>query len=95
MSAKFKISKQRQRDNLHLRLAGDFDDISICELIDVLKDNCNGTNQVFIHTDNLENVSISGIGRDVFKRNLNNFSSSSINIRFPEVSGNPFVSAAV
>jgi hypothetical protein len=60
-----------------------------------LKDNCNGTNQVFIHTSNLENVSISGIGRDVFKRNLNKLSSSSINIRFPEMSGNLFTSAAV
>ena len=95
MSSKFKISKQRQKDNLHLRLAGDFNDMSICELIDVLKDNCSGTNQVFIHTDNLENVSISGIGRDVFKRNLNNFSSSSINIRFPEVKGNPFALGAL
>ncbi|RJP79274.1 MAG: hypothetical protein C4522_10485 [Desulfobacteraceae bacterium] len=95
MSSKFRISKQRQKDNLHLRLAGDFNDISICELLDVLKDNCIGTNQVFIHTDNLENVSISGIGRDVFRRNLRNLSSSSINIRFPEVNGNPFASGAL
>jgi hypothetical protein len=84
MSSKFRISKHRQSDKLHLRLAGEFDDISICELLDVLKDNCSGTSQVVIHTSNLKNVSISGIGRDVFNKNLNNFNNSSINIQFPE-----------
>jgi len=95
MSLKFKISKYRQSDKLYLRLAGDFDDTSICELLDVLNDNCSGTNQVLIHTSSLKNVSISGIGRDVFNRNLNNLNNSSIDVRFTEQDGNPFIPASV
>jgi len=95
MSSKFKISKHRQSDKLYLRLTGDFDDISICELLDVLKDNCSGTNQVVIQTSNLRNVSISGIGRDVFNRNINYLNNSSIAVRFTELDGNPFMPASV
>jgi len=95
MSSKFKISKYRQSDKLYLRLTGDFDDISICELLDVLKDNCSGTNQVVIQTSNLKNVAISGIARDVFHRNLNYLNSSSIAVRFTELDKNPFIPASV
>jgi len=95
MSSKFKISKYRQSDKLYLRLTGDFNDVSICELLDVLKDNCSGANQVVIQTSNLRNVSISGIGRDVFNRNLNNLNNSSIAVRFTEPDGNPLMPVSV
>jgi len=94
MNSKFRISKYRQSDKLYLRLAGDFNDISICELLDVLKDNCSGANQVVIQTSSLRNVSISGIGRDVFNKNLNNLYNSSIDVKFAELDGNPLISAS-
>lgn len=84
--AKCKISTQQQADSLHLNLSGEFDDVSICELIDVLKDNCVDGHQVIIHTDSLKNVSVSGIGRDVFQRNMNTFNDNSVDIKF--MSGN-------
>jgi len=80
--AKCKISAQKQEDSLHLSLSGEFDDMSICELIDVLKDNCVNGHQVIIHTDSLKNVSVSGIGRDVFERNMNSFNENSVDIKF-------------
>ncbi len=92
MGSKFKIFKHRKRDSLHLRLMGVFDDISICELIDVLKTDCLDTNNVFIHTDNLDNVTISGIGRDVFKRNLNDLTDNAVQIQFTGSSENKLVS---
>ena len=95
MSSKFKISKYRRSDKLYLRLAGDFDDISICELLDVLKENCSGANQVGIQTSHLKTVSISGIGRDVFNKNLNKLNNSSINVQFTELEGNPFIPASI
>lgn len=82
MRSNFKIFKHRKRDSLHLRLMGNFDDISICELIDVLKTDCLETNNVFIHTDNIDHVSISGIGRDVFRRNLTHFTDNAVHIKF-------------
>ncbi len=92
MGTKFKIFKHRKRDSLHLRLMGEFDDISICELIDVLKTDCSDTCNVFIHTDNIDTVSISGIGRDVFKRNLNDLTDNAVHIEFTGSSENKFVS---
>lgn len=82
MRSNFKISKQHNDDSIHLRLFGDFNDISICELLDVLKDDCAETTKVFIHTDSLERVSVSGFGRDVFQRNLHNLSDDSFHIQF-------------
>lgn len=82
MQPKFKIFKHRQSDNLHLRLAGEFNDVSVCELIDVLKDNCNEVMKVFIHTSNLNNISTSSIGRDVFHRNINYLNNKSLRIQF-------------
>ena len=82
MSSKFKIFTHRQSDSLHLRLIGDFDDISLCELIEILKDNSTDTSRVFIHTGHLNNISVSGIGRDVFKRNLSELNENAMNIQF-------------
>ncbi len=80
--AKCKISTQQQEGSLHLSLSGEFDDMSICELIDVLKDNCNDGHRVIIHTDSLNNVSVSGIGKDVLHRNMNNFNNNLVDIKF-------------
>lgn len=82
MGSNFKIFKHRKRGSLHLQLTGKIDDISICELIDVLKTDCLETNHVFIHMDNIDHVSISGIGRDVFRRNITNLTDNAVHIKF-------------
>ena len=68
MSVNFKISIHRNSDNLHLKLMGDFDGSSACELINVLKANAYGTSKVFIHTSCLNQIH--PFGRNVFCNNL-------------------------
>jgi hypothetical protein len=56
MATKFRISVHRNTDSLHLSLIGDFDVTSVQELVNTLRDNCNGASRVFIHTNCLEVV---------------------------------------
>lgn len=91
MNSKFKISKVQEVDSIHLRLFGDFTDMSICELIHVLKDDCGTAHNVFIHTGNLSKISVSGFGRDVFKRNLTNFQDNEIQIHFTGQNGTEII----
>ncbi len=82
MGKKFKIFKHRQSENLHLKLTGEFNDMSVCELIDVLRDNYNDVMKVFVHTNNLNRISTSNMGRDVFNKNIKDLSDNSFNIQF-------------
>ncbi|RJR54770.1 MAG: hypothetical protein C4576_00455 [Desulfobacteraceae bacterium] len=68
MAANFKIIVNRERDNLHLRLAGDFDGSSALDLIRVLSEECGPANRVIIHTDGLTEVH--PFGKAVFQRQL-------------------------
>ncbi|MFZ5572104.1 MAG: hypothetical protein ACOZF0_17020 [Thermodesulfobacteriota bacterium] len=91
MTSKFKISKVQEVDSIHLRLFGDFTDISICELINVLKDDCTAAHNVFIHTGELGRISVSGFGRDVFRRNLTNFQDNEVQIHFTGQNGDDII----
>ncbi len=82
MGTKFKIYKHRKSENLHLQLMGEFNDVSVCELIDVLRDNYKDVVKVFINTSSLNRISTSVIGRDVFNKNIHDLSDSSFNIQF-------------
>ncbi len=84
IGGKFKIFKHRQSENLHLKLTGEFNDMSVCELIDVLRDNYNDVMRVFVHTSNLNRISTSNMGRDVFDKNIKDLSDNSFNIRFSD-----------
>lgn len=68
MSPNFRISMHRNSENLHLKLMGDFDGTSACELINVLRKNSNDLRTVFIHTSCLK--TIYPFGREVFRRNI-------------------------
>ena len=68
MSCKFRISAHRNCDNLHLKLMGDFDGTSACELINYLKKNIHKSSRVFIHTDCLKDIC--PFGTDVFRSNF-------------------------
>jgi hypothetical protein len=69
MASNFKIFVYKNSDNLHLKLAGDFDGSSAYELLNTLKRNCRGTSGTFIHTSCLKQIH--PFGRDVFQTNLN------------------------
>ena len=68
MAANFRIAVHRNNDNLHLKLLGDFDGSSACELINVLKKHFRGVFRVIIHTNSLKKIY--PFGRDTFQQNL-------------------------
>ncbi len=68
MANNFKFLSNRLKDRIRLKLYGDFDGSSACELINVLKNYRNDSNQIFIDTNNINSIHPFGI--DVFKKNL-------------------------
>lgn len=68
MVRKFEISVHRNDENIHLKLAGDFDGISAHELLDMLKRYCSRSSRVFIHTSRLRSIHPSG--QNVLHTNL-------------------------
>jgi hypothetical protein len=68
MADNFKFLSSHIKDIIHLKLYGDFDGSSACELINFLRNYENGSNQIFIDTNNLN--TIYPFGMDVFIKNL-------------------------
>jgi hypothetical protein len=66
LASNFKIISQKNKGSLHIRLTGDFDGSSACELINALEA-CNETNgKIVIDTCGL--LSIHPFGRGVFHK---------------------------
>jgi hypothetical protein len=65
MAANFRILVHRNSDSLHLKLYGDFDGTSACELVRAVRQNGFGVSKIFVHTDGLKEVF--PFGRDVFQ----------------------------
>lgn len=80
MARKFGISVHRNDQNIHLKLAGDFDGISAHELLKVLKRYCSRSSRVFIHTSCLR--SIHPFGRNVFHTHLALLKGQSVELVF-------------
>jgi len=80
MASNFKISVHRNDNNLHLKLAGDFDWTSAHQLLNLLKENNHGIMRVFIHTSSLKQIH--PIGRDVFHKNFDAMSGQHISLLF-------------
>ncbi len=80
MASNFRISTHRNNDNLHLKLMGDFDGSSACQLLNVLKKTSNSVYKIFIHTGSLN--TIYPFGRDTFRRNLGDLDGNSIHLLF-------------
>jgi len=80
MAINFRISTHRNSDNLHLKLMGDFDGSSACELINILKANTHNTSMVFIHTNSLNQIH--PFGRRVFCNNLHDINGGSLKFVF-------------
>jgi hypothetical protein len=68
MANKFKFLSDRLRNKICLKLYGDFDGSSACELINVLKNYRNGSYQIFIDTSALNTTHPFGL--DVFNKNI-------------------------
>jgi hypothetical protein len=69
MATNFQLFSHRSRDSLHLQLYGDFDGTSAYELINAVKEHENDVIQIFIDTNDLNNIYPFGV--DVFQNNLN------------------------
>jgi len=80
MAANFRISVHRNSDNLHLKLMGDFDGSSACELLNVLKKSAAGVYRVIIHTNCLK--SIHPFGRDMLQESLRHLKDFPVRILF-------------
>ena len=80
MASNFKISVHKNGDKLNLVMQGDFDGTSACELLDVLKSNCNGVDRVFIDTNGLDRIY--PFGQDTFENNHYVLKSKSFRIIF-------------
>jgi hypothetical protein len=68
MASNFKISIHRNSDSLDLKLMGDFDGTSACELLNALKENCDGVARVFVNTSGLKDIY--PFGQDTFQNSL-------------------------
>ncbi len=80
MASKFRISTHRNSDNLHLKLIGDFDGTSACQLLNLLKKTSNNICNIIIHTSSLN--TIYPFGRDTFHRSLCDLNGNSIRLLF-------------
>lgn len=68
MASNFRIAIHRNADSVNLKLIGDFDGTSACELLNALKENCDGVARVFINTSGLKDVYPFGV--DTFQNSL-------------------------
>ena len=68
MANNFKFLSNSIRERIRLKLYGDFDGSSACELINFLKNYRSGSTQISIDTNGLN--TLHPFGMDVFRRNL-------------------------
>jgi hypothetical protein len=67
MASNFSITTRRRRKSIEVRLHGDFDGTSACELLNTLESKCGG-GKVVVDTSRLREVY--PFGRDTFCRRL-------------------------
>ena len=80
MASNFRISTHQNSDNLHLKLAGDFDGTSACELLNILKKDCGKASKVFVHCSCLNKID--SFGRGVFHKNIHSILAAPISLLF-------------
>lgn len=68
MASNFKLCTHETRNSIHMKMYGDFDGTSACELITEIQKHARKSNQVFIDTENLDNIY--SFGRGVFHNNI-------------------------
>ena len=80
MAVNFRISTHRNSDNLHLKLMGDFDGTSACEVFNIIKENSTAVRKVFVHTGSVKEIY--PFGRDTFQKRMSDLTRHSIRILF-------------
>lgn len=80
MAANFRICVHRNSENLHLKLMGDFDGSSACELLNMLEKSASGVYRIIIHTGCLKHIH--PFGRDTFQENLRRLKNDTAPILF-------------
>ena len=68
MASNFKLIFYQKSNSLHLKLRGDFDGNSALELINALKENRAGSNNILVDTNDL--TTIHSFGKEVFQKNI-------------------------
>ncbi len=63
-----------------MKLSGDFDGSLAYELLNLLKENCNTSSKIFIHTGCLR--AVRSFGREVFHKNCNAINGQSAQLLF-------------
>jgi hypothetical protein len=86
MASNFKILIHQNSEHLHLKLLGDFDGSSACELLKAIKDHGRHTQKIFIHTNSLREVH--PFGRTVFQQKLQEIMNPEISFVFTGENGN-------
>lgn len=80
MASNFRVSTQKNSENVHLQLIGDFDGSSAWQLFDIIENGCKSANKVFIHTDALNRIH--PFGCSTFHKHLNILKRYSMQIVF-------------
>jgi hypothetical protein len=87
MAANFKIRMFRNKNNLHLKLNGDFDGTAAHELLNILKSHSRGSSTIFINTDYLNRVY--PFGQEIFRIGLNRLNGLSSRLVFTAANACP------
>ena len=86
MATNFKILTHQNSANLHLKLVGDFDGSSACELINALKTYSSRVKRVFIHSNGLK--AVHPFGMAMFHNHFNEVNKKDISFVFTGENGN-------
>ena len=79
MASNFKILAHINDKNLHIKLIGDFDGSSACELLDCIGKHHSKFSNIFIHTNCLKRLYPFGL--DVFRGNIHELSKKNPKVR--------------
>lgn len=80
MASNFRVVVWREGESVHLKLVGDFDGSSACELVETVKDHSVGAHRVLICTNSLKTVYPFGV--HVFEKKLGELKHSLFRIVF-------------
>ncbi len=80
MASTFIIFNNRTKNKLDLKLSGDFDGSSACELINTLKENSKKVAKIIVHTNSLS--SLHPFGLEVFYKKWLFLKNEPLNITF-------------
>jgi anti-anti-sigma regulatory factor len=80
MAGNFAIEVRQERDHICLRLCGDFDGNSACELLNTIMDNSGHSSKILIDTTAMKRIH--PFGRKVFQRRLKSLRTQKVEVTF-------------